>query len=880
MASFPSTKFLTPLPRRDHLLRPQLQQWLETALPDHRLIVIRAPAGYGKTTLLASLPTILPEFRVAWLTLDADDNDSSRFLAAIAGALAPHLPEFHEIVEGQFLPAGIFSGMQTLQQAFNVLVNVAAVSEQPLVLIFDDLHLVTNPAIFVALDHLIDHLPEAFHVAISTRHTPPLRLSRWRARRQVAEITMEDLRFDEDESRRLYNDLFHLDLTDTNIHDLQSRTEGWPAGLILLTNHLRSHRQVALTEPIVSDTFDFFAEEVLAEQPESLRAFLLDTSILDDVTPSLCDQLTGRGDASVMLDTIAQRNLFLTLVRPPAEGQEPIYRYHALFAEFLRRELARVDPDRMEMLHWRAAHALSDPARVVAHLLAAHDYDEATTLLEAIGEEYIQQGLQETLLGWIAGLPPAMRARRHRLLYLEGYAHLFRGEVEATTVCMEQSRALFTPDAHERAEEVADRARVIVALASLAFIQAQFARCDELLTQLAPAVMDAQAKLNFHMLRASLALFIHTDAETATSDVRAAIVIAQATDDLRLWYQLSLYLGPEFSVLPGVIELIEGFCRAARERYGARITPLRLGVQDSWSGLRLRRGQLRRAIETGLDALNAQGQLGGYVFLGINAAATLVAASIALEHYSAAETYLGRVLMQVEQAPLNHALMGGGLYLLGRLRLRQGRHDEVRQAIGALAQIEPRLPHIPALQQMLAAQLDFAEGHHVNAEKRLLVAIDLQVAAPVSEMYGSARVLLALLYYRWDKLPQALRQMEFVFAQVEVNGCPGVIALDMPMVAPLVRLAAQRGISPQVAMSLLTEVESASSDHPLEDALLTARQMEVLRLIAAGSSNQAIADHLTLSLATIKSHIVHIMNRLGATSRTEAVALARQRGIL
>jgi LuxR family transcriptional regulator, maltose regulon positive regulatory protein len=876
MARFPNTKFLFPLLRHDYLKRNDLLRYLQTTIPENRLLLVCAPAGYGKTTLLVSLPTVLHDARFSWLSLDEYDNDPSLFLAALAQALIIHLPAFEESVTTQFLTVNMLGGPLLFHQALNELINCATNIDYELILIIDDFHFITNTQIYEALNYLLDHMPPRLHIVLSTRHIPPLHIQRLRARRQLTMLTIDDLRFDCHETDSLLNELLHLDLSASMVNDLHTIVEGWPAGLILLINHLHQYRPIEKIAHIEKATFDYFAEEIITNLPQSLHDFLLETSILDELTPDLCDRVREKEDSAILLAEIYNRNLFLSLIQPARAHQEPIYRYHSLFAEFLRHEFFRLAPERFTIFHRRAANILKNPAYTIAHIIAIQDWEAASALLEEIGEEYMQQGLHVTLLRWIESIPEEVRSHRYRLLYYQGYAHFFSGDILTARMCLEQSYALV--DSAPYLHDPADSARVLVALASLAFAQAHFEECDQIIGRIDPAFVDNQVRLNFLMLRASLVLFIHTEGERGLQDLKEAIEITRASDTLRLWYQLALYLGPKFATIDGACELLEHFCLAARERYDTHMTPLRLGIQDTWTGIHLRRGRVHQAIEMAKDTLMLQHHLGGYTFLGTNATATLIAAHIARREYDIAEIYIEHLLDLVKGAPLNQALIGGGYYQLGRLRWIQGRYEEARQAMESLQAIETPLPHVVVLQQMLAALFDICEKRYARAEKRLL---ELKVMPrKIAEVYGSANFLLAYVYYCWEQPTKASQVFYESIEDVMERDCPGVIALEMPFLQHLIPHIIKREKLPKTLLALFDELNVPLKDSDQSEIHLTTRQIEVLQLIALGYSNQAIADHFTLSLTTVKSHVFHIMNSLGASSRTEAVALARQKQLL
>lgn len=287
----------------------------------------------------------------------------------------------------------------------------------PFVLVLDDLHLVSEPAVYTALDYLLERLPPQMHLMAATRHDPPLALARLRGRGALAELRLPDLRFTLDEAAAFLNTQ-RLGLSPEDLASLHSRTEGWAVGLRLLADSLnriptRSGRSAFITYLAQTDryVFDFLADEVLSRQSSAVRTFLLETSILPELTPALCQAVTGRADALAILEDLYRRNLFLVavddgrwttddgpqttdLIRRPSSMvrrlssvvHRPIYRYHALFAEFLRRRLTQEMPERLVELHARAAQAETVPARAIAHYLAAQLWEPAAQAMGAVSQ--------------------------------------------------------------------------------------------------------------------------------------------------------------------------------------------------------------------------------------------------------------------------------------------------------------------------------------------------------------------------------------------------------------------------------------------------------------------------------------------------------------
>ncbi|MCA9331134.1 hypothetical protein KC957_03720, partial [Candidatus Saccharibacteria bacterium] len=372
-SQIPVTK-LRPPSTQETIVRDSLISQLREGLDSHRLLLLSAPAGSGKTTLAADFVRTAEECTIRWLTLDAGDNDTTIFLLAfvVAIGLQPDTGILDSIMQGHMAS----------RQVANVLINMLDMdNDQPFVLVLDDLHLVTNTEIYEFLDYFIDHVPTHFHLLITTRYDPPLSLTRWRTRGELMEIRLNHLRFQRAEVSVFLNQVLQLNIPDELIGQMVDRTEGWIAGLRLLAFSLErvdaAQREQYITNLAERDryVFDLLAEEVLSQQPEAMQKFLLQTAILDALTPQLCIAVTQQPDAADKLRELHRHNLFLVSL---GDGT---YRYHALFQNFLQTFLKYDQPTLLKTLHLRAADSHSMPYRKIHHYLAAEAWEPAIALV-------------------------------------------------------------------------------------------------------------------------------------------------------------------------------------------------------------------------------------------------------------------------------------------------------------------------------------------------------------------------------------------------------------------------------------------------------------------------------------------------------------------
>ena len=398
-----TAKIHPPTRARALVPRPELVERLE-AEPLPRLTLLGAPPGWGKTTILADWASSAAGRRFAWVSLDAGDNDPVRFWLYAVAALRRAAPGVGAEADG--LLRSPASGV--VDMAIGGLVNELEDLEERVVLVLDDLHLVTNGEIHEQLVHLVERLPDALRLVLATRADPPLPLARLRARGDLRELRAEHLRFSGREADTFLNDVLGLALDPTDVALLHGRTEGWAAGIYLAALSLegREDRRRYIQAFAGDDrhVVDYLVSEVLERQPEALREFLLRTSILERLSGPLCDAVRGEGGSAERLADIERSNLFLV----PLDTTRTWYRYHHLFADLLRHELERSRPDSVGELHRRASawhREHGSVSQAIGHAVSAGDLAEAADLVALHWNDYVNQGRSETVAAWVGRLP-------------------------------------------------------------------------------------------------------------------------------------------------------------------------------------------------------------------------------------------------------------------------------------------------------------------------------------------------------------------------------------------------------------------------------------------------------------------------------------------
>ena len=430
-----ATKLYVPAPRAQVVTRPRLLDRLTAGrVAGRKLTLVCAPAGFGKSTLLsewaARSQASDPAWRVAWLSLDEGDNDSTRFLTHVLAAL--HGVDADIGSEAMIL---LDSGqMQSAEQVLIALINDVAQASEEIVLVLDDYHAIDARSVHDALIFLLDHLPAQLHLAVSSRSDPPFPLARLRGGDALTELRATDLRFTPDEAGLFLNRVMGLGLSTDDVAALEGRTEGWIAGLQLAALSLRERedRSGFIHAFTGSNRFviDYLVEEVLQRQPDHVRSFLLYTAVLDRLTGPLCDAVTGQGGGSRMLENLERANLFVV----PLDDRRQWYRYHHLFAEVLRSRISKDEPDRVPALHdlasgWYERNDL--PEEAVRHALAAEDFGRAAHLMEMALPAIRRNRQDAMLLDWLKVLPDQVVRSSPVLSVFSAWMTLVSGDLEA-----------------------------------------------------------------------------------------------------------------------------------------------------------------------------------------------------------------------------------------------------------------------------------------------------------------------------------------------------------------------------------------------------------------------------------------------------------------
>jgi LuxR family maltose regulon positive regulatory protein len=870
------TKLHIPPARPELVPRPRLIDRLRAALSD-KLTLISAPAGFGKTTLLSE-GVRAGQRPVAWISLDENDNDPVRFLSYLAAALQT----IDLGNEDPFPPPR----SDALEPAMTALINRVSTAPTPFILVLDDYHVIKAPTVHSVTSFLLDHMPAQMHLVIATRADPPLPLARLRGRGQLTELRQSDLRFSNEETAAFLRQATGMDISGDNIEALVDRTEGWIAGLQMAAMSMAGQDEVdsfiaAFTgshEYIV----DYLTDEVLARQTEDVQTFLLQTSVLDRLSGPLCDAVTGQTGSQQMLERLQRTNMFIISL----DRERRWYRHHHLFADLLKKRLHQTRPGRVADLHRRAsewyeesARALGRPPNVdsaflgnaIQHALAADDAERALKLIEQAAEATLMRSEVATFLSWMERLPDALVRSRPTLCLFYAWALLLSnrplGEVESLL----------------RDVRTADEAAIRTFIATF---QGQEASASILSDQVLQELPESDHLVrNLIACSESLSISMQGDVHVATHTLEEVARMAQDAGN-KMVAVLTLCQLAEQHIIAGQLQraraIYEQAASLATDERGrplpvAGIAHIGLGtVLYEWNEL----DDAARHSQKGIDLGGEWAEIGvidGYIVLahieqarGDAARATQLMQEAQRLAARSAYTDLDDVVVATHHV---------------RLAIAQGDSETTSRWIEerSLEQNPPPNYHFYELEYLTLARVHLALG---AAHEAACILEGLLAEAEQLHRTGKSIEILALqamAHRARDEMAQALPALERALTLAEPEGYVRTFLDEGTPLTALLRKTAAKGVAASYASRLLaatrdTQVDSASTTQLVEP--LSEREIEVLRLIASGLSNQEIADALVIALGTVKAHSSSIYGKLGVRNRAQAVTRAQELNLL
>ncbi|HEX9028407.1 MAG TPA: LuxR C-terminal-related transcriptional regulator [Anaerolineales bacterium] len=904
------TKLFLPRLRRMAVSRPGLIRRIEAGMQQGALVLVSAPAGFGKTTVLAEWAA-QSQFPVAWISLDAQDNDPVNFFTYLIAALdlieaagpeAKDLLESLQTLPHQTILTGLLGGLEALPH--------------PIAIVLEDYHAIESAAIHQALTFLLEHRPAQVNLVIASRVDPPVALARLRACGQLLELRADDLRFTPAETSLFLNQVMGLEISPENIAALEARTEGWIAGLQMAALSMQGLQDISGFIRTFSGShrfiLDYLAEEVLARQPEPIQRFLLHTSILGRMNGPLCEAVMAANTADnrplvsgqQVLEALERSNLFLV----PLDNERHWYRYHHLFAELLHARLQQTAPERIAGLHLRASEWYDRngfPVEAVQHSFAAQDYRRAAELIEQHGQERWSFS-DATFLNIISKLPQDMLQTHPRLGIYQAWTLIIYGQMHAA------EDLLIAMAGHMQAEQGNPEAEGIQSFIDLLLIYIAEVTRKEIHARLpSPEMLDFVPEQHLGMRNSADVIYARLLSYRQQFEAAAQLLLNAARRDRAAQgttaIPISISLLANLRIMQGRLHEAAGLCReylqVVNENgkwrfYTAGDLHTVLGcIFREWNDLESAGQEIGEGIRTNEPWAIPRAYVSDFTALArlqwtqgnIPAAVETVrkleeiirGRVIPPEQISELEALKVRLLLahgdlvaagewaqarpvrepldfrqELDQIGVARVLLAQGkpgealglLERLSRLAVQGKRNGRLIEILLLQATALARRPHKAQALDKLAAALALGEPEGY-------VRVFLDEGEPIRRLLEDFRLKIGS-----QPATQSLRTVDQLLAAYEPQ--PSAAGIGQ-----------EAGHSPQPGPQAVQSVPGLVE-------VLTPRELEVLQWIAAGDSNQDIAARLVVSISTVKKHTGNIFGKLGVNSRTQAIARARQLGLI
>ncbi len=899
--------YIPPIPP-EIVSRSRLIEHLTAGL-HRKLTLISAPAGFGKTTLLSewiheeSGWTTMTRPKFAWLSLDRDDNDPIRFWSYIIGAIQTIQTDV-----GKSCLKILQSPNPVVAESFlTILINDIDDRLEDFVLVLDDYHLIETKTIHQAMVFFIDHVPPQLHLVIAGRTDPPLLLARLRGSGQLDELRTTDLRFTSEETATFLNQVMALHLTDENITTLENRTEGWIASLQMAGASMQGRDDISNFIKGFSGThhyiMDYLTEEVLQRQEQHIQSFLLKTSILECLSGSLANVVTGGNDGQERLEQLASANLFLV----PLDDDRKWFRYHQLFADLLRNQLIKTEPHLLPGLHQRASEWFEQEglvAEAVNHALIIEDYERAADLIESIAVPLIRVIRLSEARFWLVKMPFELIETRPWLCVILAKVHLAAGEYDTGERFLNKAESLISGKegikffkSAEDYNRIRNHMTALKATLTTTYgdISSAIELCHETLKHLPDDQLTTRCMLTWNL---GAAYFIRGEVSIASRHLEEAFKLSQPTGNnfialICLGYQADIqvtlgHLHKAAELDRRAIELgvqWGGGNPLAATSY-AYISMAQILYQ--WNRIDEAMSHLKQGIE--LSKGGAEAIVATMAFPGV----------ALLSELHDTEGIASQTLEQVKRiASASHIARNSNIVnaWMARLLIARGDLPSAQQWIESHRSSDLNLHALPdtssEFEYLTLVRVNIARGD-VDELPELLEQL-CQLAEAEGRIGSEIEILTlqSIALYLNGKIDEALEAFRRALSLAEPEGYLRIFVDEGNPVKELLQLAASRGIAIDYVDRILNAFEPSTSA-PGSDRRqtkvrttrlptskpLSARELEVLQLLAAGATSKEIANELFLSVRTVKKHTENIYSKLDVHKRTLAVDRACRLGLL
>lgn len=860
------TKLAMPIIRKDRVARPRLIEKLNADLWQahgfaRKLILVSAPAGFGKTTLVADwLGNI--GLQAAWLSLDESDNDPVRFLAYLLAALkqidariglaAINMQQSLPPPPGETIIASLINDLAEISQSF--------------ILVLDDYHAIHDPIIHRLVGFLLEHQPENMLQVILTREDPLLPISRLRSRGQVCEIRLDDLRFTPDETAGFFQ-LMGLDLAQVDLDTLQSGTEGWITGLQLAALSMQGfsdpHHFILSFAGSNRYVLDYLFEEIFSQLPTEIQDFLIKTSILDRLTAGLCDKVTGRSDSREQLESLERANLFIIPLDPSREW----YRYHHLFGDLLRHQLRLQKDTPLEELHRQARLWFEGEGYLgdaIQHALAARDWESASRLIVKASEGMLKRGEIATLIGWLRNTPVEIVFTQPMLCITFAWALLLASQFDAAKPLLEHAEQLARPGSSFLGQVAAAQAYLARARGDN---QRLIEKSQQALSLLPEADMVSRGTVAMNL---GLAYWHEGRLDEAEQALRDAQEISGRVGNTYALLTAQIFLARTLATRGRLRQAAAMYQKLIRD--GGNVPILLLAYYDlstiyyEWNHLQQAEEHLTRGLEMSTRSGNTEFQNSGHilrVFLALAKGDTAGAIEAVEQSHALARDFSSVTQARSAACHVRLALALGDLDMAAHWAEQITDQVDAHSFYRFLNLTRPRLL--------------IAGGQKKAAAEQLNACFERATEAGWGYAVIAVRVLQALAA---ETTRTAVEYLADALRMAQPEGFIRTFADAGEQLTPLLQEAALRGILPNYVGQILSAIGKVHKRVMLEQSplaeTLSERELEVLRLAAAGLSNREIAAKLVVSPGTAKTHIHNICNKLGVRNRLEAAMRAKE----